>query len=94
MKDSVFGGLPPAQLTYLKSQYLASLQMLDQSEASLKAQLEAVSQARAQLLKHLKELDQHLEGPARPGAGSRARPARTPTRRASGGATRARRSTA
>lgn len=62
---SLFADLGPAQLHYLKSQYIASLQVVDQTEQALKAQLEEVGRARSQLEEQLRELDRELEPPAK-----------------------------
>jgi phage shock protein A len=61
--ESVFKELGPSQLHYLKSQYLASHDLLDQTEAALKAQLEQVTKARHELERLSRELDSHIEQP-------------------------------
>jgi hypothetical protein len=60
-EESVFKELGPSQLHYLKSQYLASHDLLDQAEAALKAQLEQVAKARHELERLSRELDSHIE---------------------------------
>jgi hypothetical protein len=60
-EQSVFTDLGPAQLHYLKSQYVVSLQLLDQTEQTLKAQLEEVERTRGQLQRLLRELDRQIE---------------------------------
>jgi cell division protein FtsB len=80
-EPSVFKDLDPAQLYYLKAQYLASQQVLDQSEKALKDQLEALTKARAQLGALMRALDHHIDPPAhhatrKPTARSRTRTAR------------------
>jgi len=62
-EESVFKDLGPAQLLYLKSQYVTSLDMLDQAEKTLKAQLEDVTKARSQVEKLMRDLDKHLDPP-------------------------------
>jgi hypothetical protein len=64
VKGSVFGDLSPAQVHFLKSQYLASLEMLDQEEADLKSQLAGLAKARVKVEELMRDLDQALEGPA------------------------------
>ena len=64
-EKSVFQELGPSQLHYLKSQYLASHDLLDQAEASLKAQLEQVTKARHELERLSRELDSHIEQPTK-----------------------------
>jgi cell division protein FtsB len=65
---SAFAGLEPAQLHLLKAQYLASVQVLDQTEAALKAQLDQVAKARKQVEALMDELDGQLAGEAKPEA--------------------------
>jgi hypothetical protein len=64
--QSAFVDLDDAQLHYLKAQYLASLQMVDQTEAALKAQLEQVGSARKLLQGLMQEIDGRLAGDAAP----------------------------
>jgi cell shape-determining protein MreC len=64
-EESVFTGLGPAQLHYLKSQYVVSLQVLDQTEQTLKAQLEEVERTRGQLQELMRELDGLIEPQAK-----------------------------
>jgi hypothetical protein len=84
-EPSAFAGLEPAQLHYLKAQYLASLQMLDQAEATLKAQLDEVAKTRKHVESLMHELDAQLTGeakqpaPAKPAA--KPKPRRTTRRR-------------
>ena len=75
---STFAGPEPAQLHYLKSQYLASMQMLDQAEAALKAQLDQLAKTRKQVEELSKELDAQLAGGTKPQ--SPAKPAAKPRR--------------
>ncbi len=63
-EESVFKDLGPAQLLYLKSQYVTSLDMLDQAEKTLKAQLGDVTKARSEVEKQMRDLDKHLSPPA------------------------------
>ena len=72
---SAFVGLEPAQLHYLKAQYLASLQLLDQTETALKAQLDEVAKTRKQVASLMQELDVQLTGEANQPA-----PAKPPTK--------------
>jgi hypothetical protein len=80
---SPFADLGDAQLHYLKAQYLASLQMVDQTEAALKAQLEQIAKSRKQLQELMADLDAQIvaaakpEGPAKPPA----KPVKKPTTR-------------
>jgi hypothetical protein len=64
-EESVFTGLGPAQLHYLKSQYVVSLQVLDQTEQTLRAQLEEVERTRGQLQGLMRELDGQIEPQAK-----------------------------
>jgi cell division protein FtsB len=82
-EPSVFKDLGPAQLHYLKAQYLASVQLLDQTETALRAQLEQLTKARAQLESAMKQLDQHIDAPAKPSAQASATRSRKPAARAS-----------
>ncbi len=79
-EQSVFKDLGPAQLHYLKSQYLASHDLLDQAEARLKAQLEQLTKARQELERLSRELDTHIE-PAKT-TPKRAKPAKRTSKRA------------
>jgi Spy/CpxP family protein refolding chaperone len=85
---SPFANLDSAQLYYLKAQYLASLQMIDQTEAALKAQLDQVGKSRKQLQDLMADLDAQIttaetpETPAKPAAKPAKKPTpRRPTRR-------------
>lgn len=83
--ESAFAGLDPAQLHYLKAQYLASVQLLDQTEAALKAKLTDLGKTRKQVEELMAELDAQLTGepeqpaPAKPAA--KPKPTRTTRRR-------------
>ena len=79
--QSVFASLDPSQLHYLKAQYLASLQLVDQREATLKQQLEDLTTARKQLHELMGQLDRHLSGGASKAGGVRAATATAPSRR-------------
>ena len=87
--QSTFADLDDAQLHYLKAQYLASLQMVDQTEAALKAQLDQVGKTRKQLRELMGELDVQLaatttpKAPTKPAGKPEGKPAprRTPRRR-------------
>jgi len=63
---SVFIGLDQAKLYYLKSQYLTSLQIVDQAESALQAQLDDVGKARKQLTDLMSELDEQIAKPVAP----------------------------
>ena len=85
---SPFANLDEAQLHYLKSQYLASLQLVDQTEAALKAQLEQLGKSRKQVQELMADLDAQIaametpEKPAKPPAKPVKKPTtRRPTRR-------------
>lgn len=67
-EQSVFTPLDAAQLHYLKAQYLATLQLLEQTEATLKRQLEDVQKARKQVDEQMGRLDRQLDPPAKPAA--------------------------
>jgi cell division protein FtsB len=79
-EQSAFTQLDAAQLHYLKAQYLATVQLLDQTEATLKQQLEDVQKARKQVDEQMRRLDSQLEPPtkksaqAKTSSRSRARP--------------------
>ncbi len=68
MATSVFTGLPPVQLHYLKAAYLASLEQLDQKEADLKTQLAALAEVRSKVTGLMRELDQNIDRSERPEA--------------------------
>lgn len=68
MATSVFTGLPPVQLHYLKAAYLASLEQLDQKEAELKTQLATLADMRTKVNGLMRELDQSIDRSARPEA--------------------------
>jgi hypothetical protein len=80
-EQSVFKDLGPSQLHYLKSQYLASHDLLDHAEASLKAQLEQVTKARQELDRLSRELDTHIDPPAK-STPKRTSPAKRTSKRA------------
>lgn len=63
---SAFAGLDDAQLHYLKAQYLTSLQMVDETETALKAQLVQIVTTRKQLQDLMGELDAKLAGETTP----------------------------
>ena len=63
---SAFSDLGESQLHYLKSQYLAALQMVDQTEAVLKAQLAEAAKARKQLEEQMQHIDQQLDAASAP----------------------------
>ena len=63
---SAFSDLGQSQLHYLKSQYLAALQMVDQTEAALKAQLAEAAKARKQLEEQMQHIDQQLDDASTP----------------------------
>jgi hypothetical protein len=71
-----FAALDDAQLHYLKAQYLASLQLVDQAEAGLRAQLDQIGKTRKQITELMAELDAQL-GAGAP-AGGPAKPTRKP----------------
>jgi cell division protein FtsB len=77
---SPFADLGDAQLHYLKAQYLASLQMVDQTEAALKAQLEQITKSRKQLDELMAELDAQIAAAAAP-TKTPAKPAKKPSTR-------------
>ena len=80
---SPFANLDEAQLHYLKSQYLASLQLIDQTEAALKAQLEQVGSSRKQAQELMADLDAQIaagSAPEKP-VKTRAKPVKKPTTR-------------
>jgi hypothetical protein len=81
---SPFADLGDAQLHYLKAQYLASLQMVDQTEAALKAQLEQITKSRKQLEELMADLDAQIAAAAAPTK----TPAKTPAKPAKKPATR------
>ena len=58
---AAFSDLGPSELHYLKSQYLAALQMVDQTEAALKAQLAEAAKARKQLEELMQQVDHQLD---------------------------------
>jgi len=80
---SPFADLGDAQLHYLKAQYLASLQMVDQTEAALKAQLEQIAKSRKQLQELMADLDAQIVAAAKPEAPAKppAKPVKKPTTR-------------
>ena len=81
---SPFANLGDAQLHYLKAQYLASLQMVDQTEAALKAQLEQIGKSRKQLQELMADLDAQITAaskPEVPAKTSPAKPTKKPTTR-------------
>lgn len=80
---SPFANLGDAQLHYLKAQYLASLQMVDQTEAALKAQLEQITKSRKQLQELMADLDAQIAAAARPATPAKepAKPPKKPTTR-------------
>ncbi len=80
---STFAHLDDAQLHYLKAQYLASLQMVDQTETTLKSQLDEIGKTRKQLQELMGELDAQLAGPTLPETPSKpaTKPAVKPTLR-------------
>ena len=64
-EESAFADLEPAQLHYLKSQYVLSEQLLEQTEQTLKQQLKDVERAQKQVRDLMRQLDHHLEPPKR-----------------------------
>ena len=80
---SPFAELGDAQLHYLKAQYLASLQMVDQTEAALKAQLEQITKSRKQLQELMTDLDAQIAAAAKPDTPAKepAKPPKKPTTR-------------
>jgi cell division protein FtsB len=82
-EQSVFTQLDAAQLHYLKAQYIATLQLLEQTEATLKQQLEDVQKARKQVDDQMSQLDRHLETPAAKPAPQRKTTARSTRARSS-----------
>ena len=78
--ESAFADLDDAQLYYLKAQYLASLQMVDDTETTLKAQLDQIVKTRKQLRELMGELDAKLAGETTPTTPS-PKPAVKPTPR-------------
>ena len=85
---STFAHLDDAQLHYLKAQYLTSLQMVDQAETALKAQLDQIGKTRRQLQELMGELDSQItaattpEAPPKPDrATGKTPPRRTPRKR-------------
>ena len=81
--QSTYPNFDDAQLHYLKAQYLAALQMVDQTETALRAQLDQVGKTRKQLQELMGELDVQLAGATTPEAPSKpaGKPARKPTPR-------------
>jgi len=63
---SPFSDLSAAQLHYLKSQYLTSLEMIDQTETALRTQLDDVAKARTQVEELMQQLDHDLAAPRAP----------------------------
>jgi len=76
-EPSPFAELGDAQLHYLKAQYLASLQMVDETEVALKAQLEQVVKSRKQLQELMADLDATIAAAAAPPPKTPAKPAAT-----------------
>ncbi len=79
---SPFANLDESQLHYLKSQYLSSLQLVDQTEAVLKAQLEQIVKSRKQVQELMADLDAQIAAASKPEpAKPPAKPVKKPTRR-------------
>jgi hypothetical protein len=73
-EESAFADLDDSQLYYLKEQYLASLQMVDDTETTLKAQLDQIVKTRKQLQEMMRELDARLAGETSPTTPSKPTP--------------------
>ena len=82
-EQSPFAELGDAQLHYLKAQYLASLQLVDQTEATLKEQLAQLTESRKQVQALMVDLDAQIAAAAKPAAPVKtpAKPVKKPTTR-------------